>query len=81
MTGVSCDDPTGGHPEGNFLKRSSLEIGEGPRVGWSLTTSEVHGTQVAQLAHNDYGGFLYRSGAIVTAAVVTGVGCDDPTGD
>ena len=54
VTGASCDDPAGGHPEDNFLKRSSLEIEEGPRVGWSLTTSEVHGTQVAHISCDDY---------------------------
>ena len=27
VTGASCDDPTGGHPEDNFLKRFSLESG------------------------------------------------------
>ena len=59
VTGASCDDPTGDHPEVNSLKKSSLEIGEGPRVGWSLTTSSVLGTQVAQMALNDHKGFLY----------------------
>ena len=58
-TGASCNDPAGDDPEDNFLKRSSLESGEGPRVGWSLTTSSVLGTQVAQMACNDHGGFLY----------------------
>ena len=52
VTGASCNDPTGGHPEDNFLKRSSLEIGEGPMVGWSLTTSSVLGTQVANLSYD-----------------------------
>ena len=54
MTGATCNDPTGGRPGDNFLERSSEESWQGPRVGWSLTTSEVHGTQVAQLAHNDH---------------------------
>ena len=54
VAGASCNDPTGGHPEDNFLKRSSLEIGQSPRVGWPLTTSSVLGTQRAQLACNDY---------------------------
>ena len=59
VTGVGCNDPTGGHPEDNFLKRSSLEIGQGLRVGWSLTTPEVLGNQMGQMAHNDHGGFFY----------------------
>ena len=53
VTGASYNDPNVDCRKANFLKRSSSESGEGPRVGWSLTTSEVHGTQVAQLAHND----------------------------
>ena len=59
VTGASCYDPTGDCPKVNLLKRSSSESGQGPRVGWSLTTSEVHGTQVAQLAHNDQGRALH----------------------
>ena len=59
VTGVGCNDPNGACPEVNFSKRFSLESRQGPRVGWSLTTSEVHGTQVAQLAHNDQGRALY----------------------
>ena len=54
VTGASCDDPAGGHPEDNFLKRSSLEIEEGPRVGWSPTTSSVLGTQMINLSCGDY---------------------------
>ena len=54
VTGASCDDPAGGHSEDNFLKRSSLEIEEGPRVGWSLTTSSALCTQVANLSCGDY---------------------------
>ena len=54
VTGASCDYPTGGHPGDNFLKRSSLEIEEGPRVGWSLTTSSVLGTQMVNLSCGDY---------------------------
>ena len=80
-TGASCNDPAGDDPEDNFLKRSSSESGEGPRVGWSLTTSSVLGTQVAQLCHDDHWMFLYWSGAIATADLVTGATCNDPTGD
>ncbi|MCG3771873.1 MAG: hypothetical protein JW384_03070 [Nitrosomonadaceae bacterium] len=81
VTGVGCNDPTGDDLEENFLKKSFSESGEGPRVGWSLTTSSVLGTQMAQMAHNDHGGFFYRSKAIMVAEVVTGAGCNDPTGD
>ena len=59
MTGASYDDPAGDHPEVNSLKKSSSESGQGSRVGWSLTTFSVLGTQVAQMACNDHGGFLY----------------------
>ena len=59
MTGATCDDPTGDCPKVNFLERSSSESGEGPRVGWSLTTSEVLGTQRLQMAHNDQGRVFY----------------------
>ena len=31
MTGVSCNDPTGDHPEENFSKRSFSESGQGLR--------------------------------------------------
>ena len=30
VTGASCDDPTGDHPEVNSLKKSSLESWQGP---------------------------------------------------
>ena len=33
------------------------------------------------MACNDYAGFLYRSGVIVIAPLVTGATCNDPTGD
>ena len=79
--GASRNDPAGDHPEDNFLKRSSLESWQGPRVGWPLTTSEVNGTQMAQIAWNDHWRLLYRSEVIVIAEVVTGASCDDPTGD
>ena len=59
MTGASCDDPTGDHPEVNSLKKSSSESGQGSRVGWSLTTPEVLGTQMPHIAHNDQGRVLY----------------------
>ena len=59
VTGASCDDPTGGHPEVNSFEKSSSESWQGPRVGWSLTTSSVLDTQVAQMGHNDHKGFLY----------------------
>ena len=75
MTGASCDDPTGGWSKVNFLRRSSLESWQSPRVGWPLTTSEVLGTQMGQMALNDHGGVLYWSGAIVIATVVTGASC------
>ena len=54
VTGATCDDPTGGWSEVNSFKKSSLESWQGPRVGWSLTTSEVHGTQVAHLSCDDH---------------------------
>ena len=54
VTGASCDDPNSDCPKVNFLERSSSESGEGSRVGWSLTTSSVLGTQVAQLCHDDH---------------------------
>ena len=81
VTGASCNDPTGDCPKVNLLKRSSLESWQGPRVGWPLTTSEVHGTQMAQIAWNDHWRLFYRSEVIVIAEVVTGASCDDPTGD
>ena len=58
-----------------------MESGQGPRVGWSLTTSKALDTQVAQLCCDDHWRLLYRFGVIVIAAVVTGASCDDPTGD
>ena len=54
VTGVGCNDPTGDDLEENFLKKSFSESWQGPRVGWSLTTSSVLGTQVAQLCHDDH---------------------------
>jgi len=81
VTGASCGDPNGDCPKVNLLKRSFSESWQGPRVGWPLTTSEALGTQVAQMACNDHGGVFYWSGAIVTAEVVTGASCNDPTGD
>ena len=54
VTGATCDDPTGGWSEVNSFKKSSLESWQGPRVGWLLTTPEVHDTQEAQLACNDH---------------------------
>ena len=59
VTGATFDDPTGDHPEVNSLKKSSSESGQGSRVGWSLTTPEVLGNQIGQMAHNDHGGFFY----------------------
>ena len=53
-TGATRNDPTGGHPEDNFSKRSFSESGQGPRVGWSLTTFSVLGTQVAHLSCDDH---------------------------
>jgi len=80
VTGVTCNDPTGGHPEDNFLKRSSSESLQVLRVGWPLTSPEVHGTQVPQMDFNDYGGFFYQSEVIVIVAVVTRATCNDSTG-
>ena len=54
VTGATCNDPTGGRPEDNFLEGSSLESGQGQRVDRPITTSSVLGTQVANLACNDY---------------------------
>ena len=59
MTGASCDDPNGDCPMVNFLERSSSESGEGPRVGWSLTTSSTLGTQMGQMAWTDDWILLY----------------------
>ena len=81
VTGVTCNDPTGGRLRKISWRGSSSESGEGPRAGWSLTTSSVLGTQVAQLCHDDHWMFLYWSGAIVTAHLVTGATCNDPTGE
>ena len=53
-TGASCNDPTGEYPEVNSLKKSSSESGQGSRVGWSLTTFSVLGTQVAHLSCDDH---------------------------
>ena len=80
VTGAGCDDPTGGHPEVNSFEKSSSESWQGPKVEWSLTTSSKLGTQAAHLSCNDYWRLLYRFGAIMTAPLVTGVGCNDPTG-
>jgi hypothetical protein len=54
VTGASCNDPTGDWPKVNSLKKSSLESGQGSRVGWSLTTFFVLGTQVAHLSCDDH---------------------------
>ena len=54
VTGASFDDLAGDHPEDNFLKRSFSESGQGSRVGWSLTTFSVLGTQVAHLSCDDH---------------------------
>ena len=37
-----------------YQKKSFSESGQGSRVGWSLTTPEVHGTQVAHLSCDDH---------------------------
>ena len=81
VTGASCNDPTGDCPKVNSFKKSSLESWQGPRVGWSLTTPEVHGTQMGQIAWNDHWRHLYRSEVIVIAEVMTGATCNDPTGE
>ena len=81
VTGASCNDPNGDCPKANFLKRFSSESGQGSRVGWPLATSEVHGTQMAQIAWNDHWRLLYRSEVIVIAEVMTGATCNDPTGE
>ena len=54
VTGASCDDPNGDCPKVNFSRRSFSESGQGPRVGWSLTTFSVLGTQVAHLSCDDH---------------------------
>ena len=81
VTGAGCNDPNGDCPKVNFLERSSSESGEGPRVGWPLTTPEVHGTQMGQIAWNDYWRLLYRFEAIVIAELMTEASCNDPNGD
>ena len=81
VTGDSCNDPTGDCPKVNLLKRSSSESWQGPRVGWSLTTSKALDTQVAQIARSDHWRLLYRSEVIVIAEVMTGATCNDPNGD
>ena len=81
VTGASCNDLAGGWLKVNSFKKSSLEIWQGPRVGWPLTTSSALDTQVAQMAHNDHEGFLYWSEVIVIAALMTRAICNDPTRD
>ena len=81
VTGASCDDPGGDCPKVNFLRRSFSESGQGPRVGWPLTTPSVLGTQVGQIAWNDHWRLLYRSEVIVIAEVMTGATCNDPDDD
>ena len=59
VTGASCDDPAGDHPEVNSLKKSSSESGWAQGSHRPTTTSEALGTQMPQMAHNDQGRVLY----------------------
>ena len=59
MTGASCDDPAGDHPEVNSLKKSSSESGWAQGSHRPTTTPEVLGTQMPQMAHNDHWMFFY----------------------
>ena len=81
VTGASCDDPTGDHPEDNFSKRSFSESGQAQGSHRPTATPEVLGTQMPQLACNDQRRVFYLSEAIMIAEVVTGASCNDPNGD
>ena len=80
VTGATCNDPTGGHPEDNFLKGPSQKVDRVQGSHRPTTTPEVLATQVAQMACNDQGRVFYCSGAIVMAAAVTEATFNDPIG-
>ena len=81
VTEATCNDPTGGHLEDDFSKRSSLESGWAQGSHWPTTIHEALDTQMDQLAFNDQGRVFYWFRVIVIAALVTGASCNDPTWD